>query len=68
MSDSEKSSLEDEFNFSQSSNDSTMNKSSIQEVNRIGRTQERDQLIVLPPQIYFLQFQMNFHQENLQKK
>jgi len=41
MSDSEKSSLEDEFNFSQSSNDSTMNKSSIQEVNRIGRTQER---------------------------
>ena len=41
MSDSEKSSLEDELFFSQSSNDSTMNKSSIREIDRIGRTQER---------------------------
>ena len=38
MSDSEKDSLDSEINFTQSSNESSMDKSSRQEIDRVGRT------------------------------
>merc|ERR1712070_676670 len=41
MSDSDKDSINSEINFSPSSNESTINRSTIQEIDRIGRTQER---------------------------